>query len=143
VHVRTRPKEINMEAKLDAIGFVTDDMARTLAFYRELGLDVPPEADGEPHVELTLPGGLRVLWDTADVVRSFDPDWQPPASGHRASLAFACDGPAEVDALYGKLVGLGYEGHKEPWDAPWGQRYAILHDPDGNGVDLFAPNPST
>ncbi len=25
------------------------------------------------------------------------------------------------------------------WDAFWGQRYAILHDPDGNGVDLFAP----
>jgi catechol 2,3-dioxygenase-like lactoylglutathione lyase family enzyme len=131
-----------MEATFDAIGFVVDDMARTLAFYRELGLDLPPEADGEAHVELTLPGGLRMLWDTAEVVRSFDPDWQPPASGHRMGLAFRCDGPAEVDALYDKLVGAGYEGHKPPWDAPWGQRYALLHDPDGNGVDLFAPNPT-
>ena len=34
--------------------------------------------------------------------------------------------------------GAGYEGHKEPWDAFWGHRYAIVHDPDGNGVDLFA-----
>ena len=57
-----------MEATFDAIGFVVDDMARTLAFYRELGLDLPPEADGEAHVELTLPGGLRMLWDTAEVV---------------------------------------------------------------------------
>ena len=27
---------------------------------------------------------------------------------------------------------------KPPWDAPWGQRYAILHDPDGYQVELFA-----
>jgi uncharacterized glyoxalase superfamily protein PhnB len=27
----------------------------------------------------------------------------------------------------------------EPWDAFWGQRYAVVHDPDGNGVDLFCP----
>lgn len=26
-----------------------------------------------------------------------------------------------------------------PFDAPWGQRYATVLDPDGNGVDLFAP----
>jgi hypothetical protein len=35
-------------------------------------------------------------------------------------------------------VAAGYDGHKEPWDAFWGQRYAIVHDPDGNTVDLFA-----
>ncbi len=33
----------------------------------------------------------------------------------------------------------GTEGHKEPWDAFWGQRYAQAKDPDGNVVDLFAP----
>ena len=32
-----------------------------------------------------------------------------------------------------------YEGHKAPWDAFWGQRYAMIRDPDGNEVDLFAP----
>jgi uncharacterized glyoxalase superfamily protein PhnB len=44
-----------------------------------------------------------------------------------------------VDRLYGALVDAGYEGHLEPWDAFWGQRYATVRDPDGNGVDLFAP----
>ena len=48
-------------------------------------------------------------------------------------------GPAEVDSVYAGLVGAGYDGHKEPWDAFWGQRYATVHDPDGIGVDLFAP----
>ena len=49
------------------------------------------------------------------------------------------DDPDAVDAAYERLVALGYDGHKAPWDAPWGQRYALVRDPDGNSVDLFAP----
>ena len=40
-------------------------MARSLAFYRRLGFDLPAEADAETHVEAALPGGLRIAWDTA------------------------------------------------------------------------------
>ncbi|HST58934.1 MAG TPA: VOC family protein [Longimicrobium sp.] len=127
-----------MKPRLDLIGIVVTDMARSLAFYRELGLDLPPEMDAEAHVETTLPGGLRMAWDTVEVIRSFDPDWETP-TGHRMGLAFLCDGPAEVDAAYARLTGLGYAGHKPPWDAFWGQRYAVVYDPDGNSIDLFAP----
>jgi catechol 2,3-dioxygenase-like lactoylglutathione lyase family enzyme len=129
-----------MKPRLDVIGIAVSDMARSLAFYRELGLELSPEADQQPHVEAALPGGLRLAWDTEETIHSFDPDWQPPSAGHRISLAFRLDSPAEVDAAYDKLVSLGYEGHKAPWDAFWGQRYAVVHDPDGNGVDLFCPN---
>jgi catechol 2,3-dioxygenase-like lactoylglutathione lyase family enzyme len=128
-----------MHPRLDLVGIVVSDMARSLAFYRALGLDIPPDSDGEGHVEATLPNGLWLAWDTVEVVRSFDPDWQPPSGGNRMGLAFLCDGPAEVDAAYARLTGLGYHGHKPPWDAFWGQRYAVVHDPDGNGIDLFAP----
>ncbi len=59
------------------------------------------------------------------------------------SLAFGCDGPAEVDSVYEDLVlGAGYRGELKPWDAFWGMRYAVVHDPDGNGVDLFAALPA-
>ena len=57
-------------------------------------------------------------------------------------LSFQTGSPAEVDATYTALVGAGYEGHREPWDAFWGMRYAVVHDPDGNGVDLFTPLPA-
>ena len=130
-----------MTARLDVVGIVVDDMARSLAFYRRLGFDLPPEADAQPHVEANLAGGLRIAWDTADTIRSFDPGWTPPAGSHRVSLAFACADPAEVDSTYRALVDAGYDGHKEPWDAFWGQRYAIVLDPDGNAVDLFAALP--
>jgi catechol 2,3-dioxygenase-like lactoylglutathione lyase family enzyme len=128
-----------MAATLKVVGVVVADMARSLAFYRRLGLDVPAGADTEDHVEVALPGGLKLAFDTVETIRSFDPSWSPPSGSPRTGLAFACDSPAEVDKLYGELVAAGYEGHKEPWDAFWGMRYAVLHDPDGNGVDLFCP----
>ncbi|HEX2202711.1 MAG TPA: VOC family protein, partial [Longimicrobium sp.] len=91
-----------MKPKLDLVGIVVKDMARALAFYRELGLELPPEADAEPHVETVLPGGLRLAWDAVEVVRSFDPTWEPPTGGVRIGLAFLCGSPAEVDALYAR-----------------------------------------
>jgi catechol 2,3-dioxygenase-like lactoylglutathione lyase family enzyme len=128
-----------MAPRFDLVGIVVADMAASLAFYRRLGLDVPAAADTEPHVEAELPGGLRLAWDTVDTVRSFDPGWQRPEGGHRVALAFRCADPAEVDRVYADLVGAGHAGHRAPWDAFWGQRYAVLHDPDGTSVELFAP----
>lgn len=128
-----------MKPQLDVIGIVVADMAASLAFYRRLGLEVPASADTEPHVEATLPGGLRLAWDTEETIRSFHAGWQPPAGGQRIGLAFRCDGPAAVDQLYEELMAAGYQSALEPFDAFWGQRYATVHDPDGNGVDLFAP----
>ncbi|MGH8986018.1 MAG: VOC family protein [Acidimicrobiia bacterium] len=129
-----------MQTQLDQIGIVVDDMARSLAFYRQLGFDLPPEADRQPHVDAALPGGLRLAWDTVETIRSFDPDWQPASGGHRVGLAFRFDSPADVDSAYEELVALGYSGHKAPWDAFWGQRYASIEDPDGTVIDLFSPN---
>jgi catechol 2,3-dioxygenase-like lactoylglutathione lyase family enzyme len=130
-----------MAPRFDLIGLVVADMARSLAFYRRLGIDLPDSADDQPHVEGHLPGGLRIAWDTADTIRSYDPGWTPPSGGHGISLAFACDDPADVDSTYAALVDAGHAGHLEPWDAFWGQRYAVVHDPDGNSVDLFAASP--
>src|SRR5215204_5531134 len=128
-----------MSPRLDMIGLVVEDMARSLAFYRELGFEFAADAEGKPHVEATLPGGLRIAWDTIKEVKSFDPDWEKPSGDSRIGLAFLVDDPSEVDTTYERLVSAGYDGHKEPWDAFWGQRYASLRDPDGNGIDLFCP----
>jgi catechol 2,3-dioxygenase-like lactoylglutathione lyase family enzyme len=128
-----------MTPRFDAIGLVASDMAASVAFYRRLGFVFPEGAEGEPHVEADLPGGLRLLLDTEATVRSFHAGWQPPQGGSRASLALLCAGPEEVDTVYEELVAAGHHGELKPWDAFWGQRYATVQDPDGNGVDLFAP----
>ena len=127
-----------MGANLAVIGIVVEDMARSLAFYRRLGLDIPAEADSEPHVE-------------AAARRSASWPWTPPRpsaastprGGRRPGAAVGAGVRLRLarrrGRIYGELVAAGYQGHKEPWDAFWGMRYALVHDPDGNGVDLFCP----
>ncbi|MBO4206641.1 VOC family protein [Micromonospora echinofusca] len=132
-----------MTPRFDLIGLVVTDLARSLEFYRQVGLDIPAGAEHEPHVEVELPGGLRLAWDTVATVHSYDPGWTAPSGGARVALAFRCADPDEVDRRYAELVAAGHHGHRPPWDAVWGQRYAVLHDPDGNAVDLFAPLPAT
>ena len=126
-----------MSATFEAVGVVVSDMRRSLAFYRRLGLEFPDGAESEGHVEASV-AGIRLMLDTEETIRSFDPEWQPPPGGHRIALAFRCDSPSEVDATYAELLDAGGTSHKEPWDAFWGMRYAEVRDPDGNVVDLFA-----
>jgi catechol 2,3-dioxygenase-like lactoylglutathione lyase family enzyme len=122
--------------QLNAIGIVSSDMARSIRFYRLLGLDVPETPD-EGHVDTFLPNGVRFMLDSEDTVRSFRPDWTRE-TGNQLALAFECSSASEVDEVYTRVVEAGFEGEKEPWDAFWGQRYAQLRDPDGVGVDLYA-----
>lgn len=132
-----------MTPQLDVVGIVVSDMAAAVAFYRRLGLDFPEGAQQEGHAEAALPNGMRLTLDTEAVIRSFHADWAPPTGGGRIGLAFRCADPAEVDTVYAELVDAGYHGELKPWDAFWGQRYAVVQDPDGNGVDLYAALPST
>jgi catechol 2,3-dioxygenase-like lactoylglutathione lyase family enzyme len=114
------------------------DLQRSLAFYRLLGLAVP-DAD-EPHVAVELPGGNTLSFDTEETIAGMHPGWAPPPSPQpRLALAFGVGSAREVDALFEKLTAAGHGGTLEPYDAPWGQRYATVTDPDGNWVDLFAP----
>jgi catechol 2,3-dioxygenase-like lactoylglutathione lyase family enzyme len=124
--------------QLNAIGIVASDMARSIRFYRLLGLDVPETPD-EGHVDTFLPNGVRFMLDSEEVIRSFLPDWSRE-TGNQLSLALECATPAEVDELYQRITGEGFEGEKEPWDAFWGQRYALLLDPDGVSINLYAPS---
>ncbi len=130
-----------MRARLDAIGVIVSDLKRSIEFYRRLGLEFPenPDPEGHGHVETTLEGGIRLMFDSIETIHSFDPDWTPPSGGHRVALAFLCESPSALDQLFKELVDEGGgRPHKAPWDALWGQRYTQVEDPDGNVVDLFA-----
>jgi uncharacterized glyoxalase superfamily protein PhnB len=121
--------------ELSAIGIVTSDMAEAARFYRLLGIEVP-DPDGD-HLEATLPNGLRLMWDTEELMNKLDPEREEPR-GHRVALAFECGSPGDVDATHGKLVDAGFRSKAAPFDAFWGRRYATVLDPDENPVDLFA-----
>lgn len=126
-----------MPAKLEVVGIAVKSMADSLRFYRLLGMAIPEGSESEAHVEIAL-DGMRFTWDTVEVLRGVYDEWNEQPAGHRVELAFKCDGRDEVDSLYSTVVEQGYRGHKPPWDAFWGQRYAIVEDPDGNLISLFA-----
>lgn len=126
---------------LGAIGIVSKDMGASIRFYALLGLAFPrPEGDGD-HAEATLPGGLRVMLDSLELMKKLEPAWTEP-KGHRMGLAFECGSPAEVDAVHARVTAAGHASKTAPWDAFWGQRYAQVIDPDSNVVDLFAALPA-
>ena len=120
-----------------AVEITARDLKRSLDFYRLLGLAVP-DVDG-PHVEVELPGGNRLLFDTEETIKGMHPGWTPPTSAGRVALAFGLSSASDVDAVFEKLTVAGHPGTLKPFDAPWGQRYATVEDPDGTSVDLFAP----
>ncbi|MEA3510448.1 MAG: VOC family protein [Actinomycetota bacterium] len=127
--------------RIDAIATVVEDMELTLGFYRLLGFDIPVDADDEGYVVIDLGCGLRFAWNTEEVERSFNPEWQAPPIAGRMGITFRCESASEVDAAYSEIVRAGYDGGLAPFDAPWGSRHCRVLDPDGNAIDLFAPLP--
>ena len=128
-----------MKPNLNVIGIVTAHMERSLDFYRLLGLEAPAYDPKEDHFQCELGNGVAVMWDTVELVKQFMPDYVH-GEGGSIGLAFQCDSPAAVDEAHRTITGAGFDSQTAPWDAFWGQRYAIVKDPDGNSVSLFAPS---
>ena len=128
---------MRLMAQLNAIGIVAADMGESIRFYRLLGLDVPETPD-EGHVDTFLPNGVRFMLDSEETMQSFMDGWSRE-TGNQVGIAFECASPAEVDEVYTRVTEAGFHGEKEPWDAFWGQRYAVLRDPSGVDVSLYAP----
>ena len=124
--------------KLVQLNLLVDDMAASLDFYRRLGVTAADE-EGEPHVELSLPGGLGLELDTMESVRLWHAGVRAdPASG-RVVIGFSLPSRDAVDATYAELTAAGYQGRQQPFDAFWGGRHAIVADPNGNDVALMSP----
>ncbi len=122
--------------ELDAIGIIAADLEASLAFYRRLGLEFT--AFGEGHHEATTDRGFRLMLDDVATIESFS-TFEPTSGGRNVALAFGCETPAEVDAAFAAATEGGAGVKQAPFDAPWGQRYATVLDPDRNPVDLYAP----
>jgi uncharacterized glyoxalase superfamily protein PhnB len=122
--------------KWDYVGVTARNMDRSIEFYRMLGIPLP-DANGEDHVEVELPNGMRFALDSLELMKQIS-EWHEPV-GHRMGMAINAGTPAEVDTAYTTILAAGFKGKTEPFDAFWGQRYAQVEDPDGNSVDIYAP----
>jgi uncharacterized glyoxalase superfamily protein PhnB len=116
---------------------IVEDMARSLDFYRLLGVDVPPDGDDQPTVGIKM-GEMTFLLSTERANAVWDPARveTEPGQGYRMLLEFLLDDPRSVDAKYIEMTSHGYESHAAPYDTGFGMRFAMIHDPDGNTVLL-------
>ncbi|MGY1854797.1 VOC family protein [Modestobacter sp. SYSU DS0290] len=125
--------------EITAVGVAATDLRRAVAFYELLGFRFPPFDDGEDHVE-TEPGpGARLMIDTVAMLTELLGEVPRPGTG--SAFACRCGSPGEVDDAVARVVAAGHTVLTAPWNAPWGQRYATVADPDGYAVDLYAPLP--
>ena len=128
-----------MSAHLHSVGLLTADLPAALAFYRLLGLAVPDGAEAGPVAAAGVLGAeLTLTWGTADALAPLDPARAADPT-RRVQVEIGLDAPADVDAAFARATAAGHPGPVAPFDAPWGVRFAVLDDPDGNRVALTAP----
>jgi catechol 2,3-dioxygenase-like lactoylglutathione lyase family enzyme len=129
---------------LNQVDLIVGDMEATIAFYCALGVEIPEEAiwrtaTGAHHVDITMPSGLIVHFDSAALAKVYDRGWREPSgTGTRNVLSFRVSSREEVDRIHGKLIGLGYPSAQVPYDAFWGARFAIVEDPDRNHIGIMS-----
>ena len=127
------------------VDFIARDMEATIAFYRALGVAIPDNAiwrtaSGRHHVDITLPGGMNVHFDSPSLAKLYNKGWtKPTGTGSRVVIGFRVASRDAVDHTHKTLSDLGHRTAQPPYDAFWGARYAIVEDPDGNHVGIMSP----
>jgi catechol 2,3-dioxygenase-like lactoylglutathione lyase family enzyme len=131
---------------LDQINIVSGNAEAAAAFYRRLGVDIPPDgvwrtASGIHHVT----GAPKSEPMAFDIDRAaFAQRWNAGWAGRgdlagRVVIGFSVAARPDVDAIYAEMTAAGHRGLQPPVDAFWGARYAIIEDPDGIAVGLMSP----
>ena len=113
-----------------------EDMSRSLAFYRRLGIEFPPDADERTSVIVDVGGEHKIVWTTRFALN--DPDREPPAGGSRIELEFFVDDNEMVDRLWTELTEAGFHGRRAPWVTDFDAYMCLVDDPDGNTVLVTA-----
>lgn len=111
---------------ISAITLATSDMARAVAFYRDLGFEV---RSGGPRARFTT---LEVGDDALNLTAAEGP---PPRAWWGRVIFYVSD----VDAWHARAVRRGLRPEHAPRDAPWGERYFHIVDADGHELSFAAP----
>ena len=112
--------------QISAITLATRDMAAAVAFYEALGFE--KLYGGRTAVFTSFRAGDGYLNITAET-----PD-QPWSWWGRA--IFYVD---DVDAMHARALAAGFAPETAPRDAPWGERFFHLTDPDGHQLSFARP----
>src|SRR5512135_818957 len=94
---------------LNQLDLVVRDIDATLAFYRCLGLEIPESAvwrtaSGAHHMDLNLPNGFHLHFDSLALTKAFNRGWpELPGTGTRNIVGFSVPSRQAVDERYAAL----------------------------------------
>lgn len=126
-----------MGLELYMVGVIVEDMAKSVEFYRRLGVDIPEGSEMQPHVKVKM-GELTFFLHSKKLNTKWDPVKVEPAGGYRIILEFYLKTREAMEAKYTEMTGYGYHGHFAPYDTPINTYFAMIDDPDGNTILLSA-----
>jgi catechol 2,3-dioxygenase-like lactoylglutathione lyase family enzyme len=111
---------------ISAVSLVTHDMARAVGFYRALGFTIRTGGGESSFTSLIAGSGyLNLIARPVDHQRSW---W--------GRVIFYV---TDVDAFHALAVAAGLKPGTAPADAPWGERFFHLTDPDGHELSFARP----
>lgn len=124
-----------MALELYMVGVIVEDMAKSIEFYRRLGVGIPEGSESKQHVEVKM-GHMTFFLNAKTLNARWDPAKMPASGGYRIILEFYLKTPEAVDAKYAEMTGFGYKSHVAPyWTTPE-LYFAMVDDPDGNTILL-------
>ncbi len=113
--------------EINAVTLVTTDMSRSFGFYSDLGFELNYGGPAEDFTSLRAGSGFVNL----QLVRGWE---RPPQVWGRVILWVD-----DVDAVHERALAAGHRPSTEPADAPWGERYFHISDPDGHELSFARP----
>ena len=118
-------KAAKVEA-LSAVTLATHDMARAVAFYDALGFEM---IYGGPEATVTSYRAGASYLNLIAMLQETQWRWWG------RSIFYVSD----VDAFHANAVAQGFTPEAAPADAPWGERYFHITDPDGHELSFARP----
>jgi catechol 2,3-dioxygenase-like lactoylglutathione lyase family enzyme len=113
-------------SEVNAITLFVSQMGRSISFYQTLGLELVFGGDDAPFSTLQL--------GTNYINLELQPTAMPVKHWGRVVL-FVQD----PDSVHEIARNAGFDPHGEPADAPWGERFFHISDPDGHELSFARP----
>ncbi|MGN7222898.1 VOC family protein [Curtobacterium flaccumfaciens] len=115
-----------------SVRIITDDLEGMVAFYERI-TGQPAERPAPVFAQFSGPGGNLAIASTATVAMLGGT--LTPATNRSVLIEFEV---ADVDGDFAGLQLSSDDVVLEPTTMPWGNRSALVRDPDGNVVNLFS-----
>ncbi len=112
--------------RISAVTLVTADMRAAVSFYEAMGFSLLYGGADAEFTSLRVGDGFLNL--------QLDPAYARSTLWGR--VIFWVD---DVDAVHAGALDAGLKPEMEPSDAPWGERYFHVRDPDGHELSFAKP----